>query len=506
MALAKIASFITKITNYLKSGFPGLAVESCEEPRVMGDLLTAAKAARKGLTTWSITEGVAIVLPQPKKIIETQDVLAAIGALMGMENTLIVLRDAQLLPFDRDPQLARSLRDLLTSAPAKGVTVCLLGGKFPLYSGTEKLVQSVEYNLPTEADLQKVVAGIAKSCQCADDGNGDVLRALSGLSVSEAENALALSFVECGKFDPAIIYREKVAAVRKSGLLEIVEADPRGLDAIGGLGSLKNWIAERRAAYSPEAAEYGLPAPKGCLIVGVPGTGKSLAAKCFGTALGIPTLKLDMASLFGSLVGQSEQRCREALALAEAISPCVLWLDEMEKGLAGSAGSGSNDSGVTKRLVGQILTWMQERRRSVFLVATANDVSALPPELLRRGRFDEIWSVDLPSTDERAEIVAVQVAKHIKKVGKLDFAAAAATMNDFTGAEIEASIIASLYRAFADGKRPVTTDDVTTAASEIVPLATMARTQIDAIRNWAKQNARSANAPAKAQATGRRIG
>jgi len=501
-------TFAARLTSYIRAGYPCVAIETAEEPRALGEVVAAARVAKKGLATWSITDGLKIVLPEPKGIGDTQDPQAALMAAATLNATVIVFRDAQALPFDRDPALARLLRDLLTSGPERGSTVVLLGPATVMYPSIAKLVTVVDYQLPTLEDLKKVVAGIAESCKCANDGNGEVLSALSGLSVSEAENALALSFVETGAFTPAVIFREKIAAVKKSGLLEIVEPDPRGLDAIGGLAALKSWIGDRKAAYGAEAQAYGLPSPKGCLIVGVPGTGKSLAAKAFGTALGVPMLRLDIGALFGSLVGESERRAREALALAEAISPCVLWVEELDKGMAGATGSGSNDSGTTKRVLGTILTWLQEKKRPVFLVATANDVTALPPELLRKGRWDALFSVDLPTLAERTQIAEVQARKHVKSAvarKALDFTKIAEACPDFTGAEIESVMVDALFAAFADGKRLIKTEDVISAIRKAVPLAVTAKAQIDSIRTWAQNNATNAGAPEAKAVTGRKI-
>jgi SpoVK/Ycf46/Vps4 family AAA+-type ATPase len=301
-----------------------------------------------------------------------------------------------------------------------------------------------------------------------------------------------LSVIEKGDFDPVVIYREKTKAVKKSGLLDIAEADPRGLDAIGGLDALKSWIKRRRRVWSDEARAFGLPQPKGILLIGVPGTGKSLSAKSIGTALGVPTLRLDVGSLFNSLVGESEARTRDALKLAEALAPCVLWIDEIDKGLAGSGGSGGGDSGVTKRVFGSIISWMQERRRSVFMVATANDVTGLPPELLRKGRFDEIFAVDLPSHEERVAILAIHLKGRQRDPKKFDLEAIADVTDTFTGSEIEACLDEGLFAAFDEGGE-LETSHLLAAAGSIVPLAVTAKEQIEGIRAWAKSRARFAS-------------
>jgi SpoVK/Ycf46/Vps4 family AAA+-type ATPase len=225
--------------------------------------------------------------------------------------------------------------------------------------------------------------------------------------------------------------------------------------------------------------------------VGVPGTGKSLCAKCIGTALNVPTLRLDIGSLFNSLVGEREARTRDALKLAEALAPCVLWVDEIDKGLAGSQG-GSGDSGVTKRVFGSIISWMQERKRSVFLVATANDVTGLPPEFLRKGRFDEIFAVDLPSESERKAILTIQLKARKRDPKKFDLDAICALSNTFTGSEIEATLDEALFRAF-DQNKQLETQHLLDSTKEIVPLAVTAKEQIENIRAWARSRARFAS-------------
>jgi SpoVK/Ycf46/Vps4 family AAA+-type ATPase len=283
--------------------------------------------------------------------------------------------------------------------------------------------------------------------------------------------------------------------VKKSGLLEIAEPDQRGLDAVGGLNVLKAWIMKRKRSYTPAAEAYLLPPPKGVLIVGVPGTGKSLSAKAIGTALGVPTLRLDIGALFNSLVGESESRTRAALNLAEALAPCVVWIDEVDKGLAGASGSGAGDSGVTKRVFGTIITWMQERKRPVFLVATANDVTNLPPEFLRR--WDEIFAVDLPTEEERAAIfyIHLQKRKRMPLAQRFNIATdtraslAITATEEFTGSEIEKVIEAAMYDAFDEDGREFTIDDIISAARRTTPLAQTAKEKIDAIRDWAKTRA-----------------
>jgi hypothetical protein len=486
-----VTSLTDRLMTYLKAGYSGVCIETHEEKRAVGDILEAAKRANKGFATWSSTEGIKTVLPTVEQVPDTDEVFFALRA--RLKDTVLVMRDLQTWPL-ADPGLNRLLRDLLQWAPSEGSTIVFVGHKAPMHPTIEKLVVVLDYGLPTEGDLTKVAEGIAKSTGKKVAAGENVLRALSGLSMSEAENALALSYVEKKEFDPEVIYREKVLAVKRSGLLEIVAPDPRGLDAIGGLEEMKDWILRRRRAFSKEAIAFRLPPPKGIMIVGVPGTGKSLASKAIGTALDVPTVRLDVGSLFNSLIGESESRTREVLKLAEAVAPCVLWTDEIDKGLAGASGSGSNDSGVTKRVFGTIISWMQERSpdRPVFLVATANDVTSLPPEFLRRGRWDEIFAVDLPHELERAAIFEIQIKRFGRDPKKYDLGAAVNATEGFTGAEIEAVVTEALYSAFDRGEEP-TSDDIVAASRVVVPLIRTAKEQVERIRSWSDGRARMAS-------------
>lgn len=492
---------VNKLVNYFKAGYPCLAVLTTEEKRVQGDVINASKQAGKKVATWSAAEGIVLV-DTAQAVSDTEDLLAALRSIQssGKEDVIYVLRDAHQWPFDRDPIMARFLREVITEAPARGCCIVMISPDFKPLSSVEKLVTMIEYSLPDYDDLREIAKniteGIKKKIKKASD---EVIKALSGLSTTEAENALALSVIEKGEFSPEIIYREKVAAVKRSGLLEIVDPDPRGLDAIGGCENLKEWIVKRNKAYSAEAEKYGLPAPKGVLLVGVPGTGKSLSAKAFGTALGIPTLKLDIGSLFNSLVGESESRTRDALQLAEAMAPCCLWCDEIDKGLAGAQGSGSNDSGVTRRVFGTLLSWMQEKKKPVFLVMTANQVDFLPPEFLRRGRFDELFAIDLPHQGEREQIAAVILKKLKRDPSKFDLKKIAQATEGYTGAEIEAVATESMFMAFDLG-REVATDDLVAAAANIIPISKMMSEKIEAIRKWGEGRARPASINPQQQA------
>jgi SpoVK/Ycf46/Vps4 family AAA+-type ATPase len=285
--------------------------------------------------------------------------------------------------------------------------------------------------------------------------------------------------------------------VRKSGVLEYYDASETMQD-VGGLDLLKDWLRKRRAAFSQEARAFGLPAPKGVLLLGVQGTGKSLSAKAIANLWNLPMLRLDVGRVFGSLVGASEANMRAAIRTAEAVAPCILWIDELEKGFAGVQGSGVSDSGTTARVFATFLTWMQDKRAPVFVVATANDVSQLPPELLRKGRFDEIFFIDLPTAAEREQIFAIHLRKRGRDPQHYDLKRLAAATEGFSGAEIEQVVVAGLFTAF-DAGRELTTDDMLEEVRHTVPLAVMMREEIEELRTWAQLRTRPASSrtPAK---------
>lgn len=488
-----------RLANYFKAGYPAIAIQTTEEARAMGDIIEAAKTAgnKEAFLAWSAVEGTVQTSPRPGKIGDTEDLLAACNKVR-VPNAVYVMRDVSGWPFDRDPVIARAFRDLVAWGPENGSCVVVVEPSFKPHPTVEKMFVLLDYPLPDADTFRQMWENIGKLSGVKMNGDGEaVVRALGGLSTTEAENALSLSIVETGKFDADVIYREKVAGVKRSGLLEIVDPDPRGIDAIGGLDLLKAWMRERAEMFNrwKDAEQEGLPSMKGVLLVGPPGTGKSLTAKCCGTILRVPMLRWDVASTFASLVGETERRTRETLMLADAMAPCGLWLDEVDKAFAGTSSGGANDSGVGMRMFGQVITWMQERKRPVFLFATANDVTNLPSAFYRKGRFDEIFSLDLPTAEERVSIFKVHFNKGKRPVGigANMYRLALATEN-FVGAEIEAVVDGARIRAFAQ-KRNVTEDDFIEIARRTVPVATTAPEEIAKMRKWSSTRATPASSP-----------
>jgi hypothetical protein len=298
-------------------------------------------------------------------------------------------------------------------------------------------------------------------------------------------NCYAKSLVSSRTIDPALVAGEKKRVVARGRGVTWEDPDPRGLEAVGGLDLIKGWLKQRRAAFGARARAYGLPAPKGVFLVGLPGTGKTLVSRCIASAWGLPLLSLDFGAIQSKYVGESQTNLRATLALLEAVAPCVVRVDEIEKALAGASGP-AGDGGVAADALGTFLTWMQERKAPVFVVATANDVRALPPELLRKGRFDEVFFVDLPTRSEREGVLAAALAKHNLKGDGINLAEVARETEGYSGAELAALVPDAMFAAFADGERAITTADVLEAARNVVPLSKTASEKIETLRNWAK--------------------
>jgi ATP-dependent 26S proteasome regulatory subunit len=511
-------AFADALTQLLKARFPLLYVESYEEQRVIDAVTAVAHDAGRIRTArsvwlWSVTRG--LIAPDGTPRSGTADPEAALNAAVGInEPCVLIFRDLHAAHGSAErpgnPGVVRRLRELAAAFKSGPVPRTLVMVSPVLHIPVElaKDVTVVEFPLPTEQEIRDLLDGmIAANAQSGrlridlDELTRERLaKAALGLTLNEAENAFARAMVNDAVLDAddvAVVYEEKRQAVRRSGILEFVDA-PVDLADVGGLETLKRWLAKRNGTWLAEAEAYGLPAPRGVLITGVPGCGKSLTAKAVATAWGLPLLRFDLGRVFAGLVGSSEQNMRSAIRTAEAAAPCVLWIDEIEKGFAGQR---YGDSGTAARVFGTFLTWMQEKQAPVFTIATSNDVDGLPPELLRKGRFDEIFFVDLPTHTERMAIWEV----HLRR--RLSFPAVAGALTldqstlreladvsaNYSGAEIEQAVLAGVLDAFAE-RRPLRLDDLIRAVASMVPLSVTQAERIDALRAWAKTRAVSATA------------
>ncbi len=492
-----------QIINYIKAGYAGLYLVSHEEARVEAEFKAIAADLERPLHAWSVTEGLVDVGKGSAR--DCGDALEVLGVIAELpENSIVLLRDYHQFFEEANPVLIRLLKDQLRAARTTGKTVAILGCRLELPPELEREIAVIEFALPDAAQLRVVLDGIVESAKLESpksDTVSNLIDAARGMTTTEAENAFALSVVETASLSPAVIAREKAQAVKKNGLLELVETG-ESLDSIGGLDLLKEWLLKRREAFTPRAIEYGLPTPKGVLMLGIPGCGKSLTAKATASVFGVPLLRLDAGRIFAGLVGQSESNLRSVIQTAEAIAPVVLWIDELEKGFAGSRSSGSADGGTSSRVFGSFISWMQEKTSPVFIVATANDVSQLPPEMLRKGRWDELFFVDLPTREEREAIWSIQIAKYRRDPIGFDLRQLGKASDGFTGAEIEQVFIEALYRAFDQETEPC---DLTIgeALVDFVPLSKLMAEQIAGLRQWAQGRARAATT--RIEPRGRRI-
>lgn len=489
------------ITALLRARNTLIWVVTREECRVERAIVEAAAEARYDTLFWDCAEGFTNPAGEAVEAAQ-QDPSEALKWIEADKlRRVYIMRD--LHRWMADPLVLRRLRSQsrklqnAPSASARAIVVLTPSSEVPPELAGHTIV--LDYPLPEREEIQAILDDVLGSLPAkVERPEGDTklaaIDAAIGMNSEEIAACYARSVVLHKRIDPAMVSAEKRRVVARERVLTWYDPDPRGLDAVGGLEILKEWLTERRRALSPAARRYGLPAPKGCLLVGVPGTGKSLTAKAVASAWGLPLLRLDLGALRSKWVGESEANIRRALAVAETVSPCCVWLDEVEKALAGSTGP-QGDGGVSADALGVVLSWMQERQGSVFVIATANQVQGLPPEFLRKGRFDELFWIDLPTAVERREIFNVAIRSHGRDPAKLDLDDLVRTTATFTGAEIAALVSDALFTAFADGERELATADLVKAARTVVPLAKTSEEKIAALRSWATGRARFASIP-----------
>ncbi len=482
----------------LRAKYPILYVVSWEERRVEEALATVCKSLNRTLHVWTLTQGLKPPVGKGGRSPLTSPELEVLAQIHeAPDYTVFLLKDFH--PYMKDFRTIRLLRDLAARMRSKAQAIILLGPVLQLPSDLEKEVTVVEFPLPDETEIQVTLDQVVNAVKdtkgldtnLAPEDRERLVKSAQGLTMDEIESVFARSLVEKKRFDVDAVLKEKQQIIRKSGLLEYYAPDSRIKD-VGGMELLKEWLDRRAKSFSDKAREFGIPAPKGILLLGVQGCGKSLIAKAVAAQWNLPLLKLDVGRIFGSLVGQSEENIRRAIAVAESVAPCVLWADELEKGFAGVGGGGVSDSGTTARVFATFLTWMSEKTAPVFMIATANDVTSLPPEMLRKGRFDEIFFVDLPDEDEREQIFAIHLSKRNRPVEGFDLKALAEKTHGFSGAEIEQVVVGALYVAF-DADRELSQGDLVEEAGNVVPLSVMMSEDIAELRSWAALRTRPAS-------------
>jgi ATP-dependent 26S proteasome regulatory subunit len=527
------AGFAKQLDDLIHARFPIIQVVTLEEDRALKEVVEIVERLEHEPYIWSVTRGVVAAGFDSEQRARTfkeslVDFKAAIDfcentAKTGKKRKAFVFLDPY--PFlsqkSTDAIYRRRLREFAMSIRSRGYgAVCIIiSPSVNIALELEKEITLIDFPLPDRAQIthyvETFIGRVAGSNRVHVEKSAELVPALVdaciGLTMAEIENCLAKALVNDMSLDRSdihFIFEEKKQIIRKSGILEYIDTRELSIEAIGGLDVLKRWLTVRRRAFTREAQDYGLSVPKGVLLTGIPGCGKSLSAKCVSATWRMPLIKLDMGKIFSSLVGSSEENMRNALSTCEAIAPCVLWLDEIEKGLAhGSRSIG--DSGVSMRVFGTLLTWMQEKKASVFIFATANDIDALPSEILRKGRFDEIFFVDLPTDLERKAILEIHIGRRHRNAANYDLDRLVALSGEenfgpgvaMTGAEIEAwmteAMIESFNRKQDSGKadEDLQMADFETVIKRLVPLAKLRSEHFAKMRDWANSHAVSASAP-----------
>ena len=466
----------------IRSRTPLIWIRSKEEERLSNFLESTCRRLNRRMINWDCVNGIKGSLNDERKF--TNNPLGILNWLKEQNNapaTILILKDFH--KFYDDPSISRTIKELAFSLKETSHNLIFSSYIFPSSDEFNDLMTIIDLPLPDQKELKNLIKNIGNKTESSlDEGTlNDLVMASSGLSEIRVRQVAARALTQRGKIsrdDIKDIIEEKKQVIARSEVLEFFESKSNQND-IGGLKILKDWLRQRHQAFSNDAREYGLPLPKGVMLVGPQGTGKSLTAKSIAQSWSMPLLRLDVGRLFSGLVGSSEARTRETIARAEAMSPCILWIDEIDKGFGGDARS---DGGTSQRVLASLLTWMAEKESSVFVIATANAIDKLPPELLRKGRFDEIFFLDLPNSDERLSILEL----HLKK-RRPNYNFPLSTIVDrtsgFSGAELEQAVIEAMHYSFSD-KREITEKDLIKAVSELVPLSRTAKEQLELLKNW----------------------
>ena len=471
----------------LRARYPLIYIPTREEERVENTIAQIAKKqGNRAIYVWDFVDGytgnpndTGFGKRNPLQALEL------VEKLPPNSPGIFILRDFHR--FLDDVAISRKLRNLSRLLKSQPKNVAIVSAQVAIPEDLSEVLTVLEFPLPTKVEIKAEVERLLGATGHSLQGNmlDEIVRCCQGLSIERVRRVLAKAIAQNGQLEPddvELILQEKRTIIRQTQILEFYPAKEQISD-IGGLDNLKEWLLRRGSAFSEQARQYGLPHPRGLLLVGIQGTGKSLTAKAIAHHWHLPLLRLDVGRLFGGLVGESESRTRQMIQLAEALSPCILWIDEIDKAFSGFDGKG--DSGTTSRVFGTFITWMAEKTTPVFVVATANNIQALPPEILRKGRFDEIFFVGLPNQEERRAIFEVHLCRlRSHNLKNYDLDRLAYETPDFSGAEIEQSLIEAMHIGFSQN-RDFTNDDILEAVSQIVPLARTAAEQIQFLQAWA---------------------
>jgi AAA+ superfamily predicted ATPase len=503
-------TFIEELGNYTRAAYPLIWIVTQEDERCLSDIMSLRKS-QNPMYLWRITKGWQQVnnhIPGPHESSDgsqgpDRDIFKVVS--LPEQGFYVMMH---MHHFLNNPVVLQAIKDILPLCAASARHLIFISPQVTLPPELEKEVVLMDYSLPMQQDLECMFTDMVQGLEPLKDHPPDAApfaRAALGMTTQEAANAFALTTImhteNLGNPESVeVVLKQKMQTFKKSGMLEFYPPD-LDLSGVGGLDELKNWLHRCEVAFRPEIQSRHVSMPKGILLMGIPGTGKSLTAKAIAKQWGWPMLKLDMGRIFNSYIGSSEANIRQALKMAGAVAPVVLMIDELDKGMAGIGSSGSTDSGVTARVTGTVLTWMQDKVEPVFVVATVNRVKGLPPELLRKGRFDEIWWVDLPNETERREIFNIHLAKR-----EIDLSICEKWITDtkgFSGSEIEAVVADALLTALADD-REIDTTDINHSIKKLIPLSTTMREDIEEMQRWARDRAQMANSPSIENIAGNR--
>ncbi|WP_028951333.1 AAA family ATPase [Synechococcus sp. CC9616] len=469
----------------IRSRTPLIWIRSSEESRVEALMLQATQRLQRRLAHWDFIEGLNGVLNTDG--LGARQPMAVLQWLQQLEDgspTVLLVKDFHR--FCDDPGIARMLRNLSTHLRSTPHTLVLCTGGWNPPADLEEAITLLDLPLPEAEDLRQLLTSIASGSGAPLDPSvlEELTQACSGLSELRVRQVAARALARRGRLgadDLMEVLDEKRQTIARSEVLEFCNSE-NGTEAIGGLDALKAWLEQRHQAFSEDARRFGLPLPRGVLLVGPQGTGKSLTAKAIAGSWSMPLLRLDVGRLFAGLVGASEARTRETIQRAEAMAPCVLWIDEIDKGFGGD---GRSDGGTSQRVLASVLTWMAEKSSPVFVVATANGIDRLPPELLRKGRFDEIFLLNLPSSEERRSILNLHLGRRRPGLS-LPLDTVVSRSEGFSGAELEQTVIEAMHLAFAE-RRELMEADLIRAASQLIPLSRTASEQLETLKQWAAE-------------------
>lgn len=482
-----MSKFSDELKLLLRSRYPVIYIPTREEERVEGAIRECAKQqGDRAVYIWDFVDGyqgnpndAGFGKRNPLQALEFLEKLPVNAP------AIFILRDFHR--FLEDISISRKLRNLARSLKSQPKNIVIISPQIIIPEDLSEIITVLEFALPTVEEIKIEVERIIASMGQKIEGRffDEIVRDCQGLSIERIRRILARSIASHGELQPDVlelILAEKRQNIRQTQILDFYPAQ-ENISDIGGLDNLKEWLLRRGSAFSERARQYGLPHPRGLLLVGIQGTGKSLTAKAIAHHWHLPLLRLDVGRLFAGLVGESESRTRQMIQLAEALAPCVLWIDEIDKAFAGLDSKG--DAGTTSRVFGTFITWLAEKTSPVFVVATANNIQSLPPEMLRKGRFDEIFFVGLPNKEERRAIFQVHLSRlRAHNIKNYDIDRVAYETPDFSGAEIEQTLIEAMHIGFSQN-RDFTTDDILEAASQMVPLARTAQEQIKFLQEWA---------------------